>query len=151
MAGRAPDSVGGGALVSKGELRQVLEYARGTHESIIRLESRHNGLDQKVDKMGDTLERLTTSSVRAADIQQERWDMEKEERAAARAAAEREEKEAREARKRVGAFVTAHWKYLLLIGLLLFYPEVAAQLQTMGLFPSFQQPVAAAPPVGVEP
>lgn len=125
-----------GVQVSKSQLGAVFDYAVKNTERVVRMEG-------KIDSMVPVLAKLETSSTTLAEIAAARR---KEELIDRKARLERETAEAKEkaqTKKQVTSFFSENWRYLLLIGLLIFYPQVVGQLQVLGILPQFSAPQQA--------
>lgn len=130
-------------LRNQEELRQ---YLAGNREHITTIRADLKEVRVRLEQ----IERGTAAQIRMADLMEERAKLEREEREAARAAAEREAERGAQAWAKAFDFLGENWKSIGLVMLVIFYPRIIPALQGMGMLPAFQAAVVEPVPVVVE-
>jgi len=90
-----------------------------------------------LDSLMQSSERTATASIEMAAIAKERMEMDRESRQAALRQAEEAAQSDREAKQMVAKWFNTNWRYLLVVGILIFYPQIITQMQYLGLLPAF--------------
>ncbi len=128
--------------VAADTIRQIADDTRSNRVALAELKMTTEALKESASK-------TATASIEMATIAKERMAMERESRQAALRQAEEAAKSDREARQMVAKWFNANWRYLLIVGILIFYPNIISQMQYLGLLPAFgaQQGMVAAQPL----
>ena len=122
-------------------IRQIAEDCRNNRLSLAEQA-------MSISSLKSSAEKTATASIEMATIAKERMEMERESRQAAMQAAQAQAESDREARQMLVKWFNANWRYLLIVGILIFYPNIISQMQYLGLLPAFGPPqVAVAQPV----
>jgi hypothetical protein len=123
-------TISGSTVVSVRDLGEIKDYVKGNSEKLTGLEVRVGGTETKLESLATTLEQGTTAQLRLADIAEERYNRDKEdrERHETRAEAERQRQADREGKRFalvskagtwIGEMLTKNWQILAVLGAIL--------------------------------
>lgn len=124
--------------VSAATLRQVADDVRQNRDSLLEQAM----FIQNIDK---ATEKTATASLEMAAIARERMELEREARREAADQAREAAKADAEAKAKLFHWWSENWRYVVLLLVIIFYPQLLGQMQQFGLLPNFQTQAAAQP------